>query len=54
MRTRIKNKQMKRQLYEWHVAMLRLYGAGDQIKSYRKWLKSVSTITVTDNQNRKT
>lgn len=28
MRTRIKNKRMKRQLYEWHVAMLRLYGVG--------------------------
>lgn len=35
MRTRIKNKRMKRQLYEWHVAMLRLYGEGDKIKSYR-------------------
>ena len=30
MRTRIKNKRIKRQLYEWHVAMLRLYGEGDK------------------------
>lgn len=42
MRTRIKNKRMKRQLYEWHVAMLRLYGVGDKIKSYRKWLREVN------------
>lgn len=46
MRTRIKNKRMKRQLYEWHVAMLRLYGVGDKIKSYRKWLREVNNTKI--------
>ena len=46
MRARIKNKRMKRQLHEWHVTMLRLYGAGDKIKSYRKWLREVNNTKI--------
>lgn len=37
---------MKRQLHEWHVAMLRLYGVGDEIKSYRKWLREVNNTKI--------
>lgn len=46
MRTRIKNKRMKRQLYEWNKAMLLLFGLEDKIKSYRKWLREVNNTKI--------